>query len=315
MSLLCPGNTALHWACQQGHEALVKVLVQNFKADASCHNKKDLASIHLAITGGHSGIVKILLDDKKNDRLVDCLSPSTGLYPIHVAALSCQLDCAKLLIDAGAQVNRLTEKRPQKISEDRNLSDERAKGSEDQFTVFHLAASGMAQRRFRKYNDKLRGEDPIKKMKDKNSVSTTENLENDQKTVKLLDLFLDHLPSQRVDVVTDSFLGSVLHYFAAIDYVAGIEKLVGEPYFHPADELNKAEYSPLLIGLHNRSMGAVSQLLRSNLNVARPDPKEHLTPLQLLIKYALEIHTEHLEIVDQLLEKGMQIYFRLFLNL
>ena len=85
LSDLClfSGNTALHWACLYGHADLVQALLDS-RATADCLNNEQLAPIHLAVYGNHHNILKILLEHTTT--LINCVSPATGFYPLHIAA-------------------------------------------------------------------------------------------------------------------------------------------------------------------------------------------------------------------------------------
>jgi hypothetical protein len=167
-----------------------------------------------------------------------------------------------------------------------------------------LAAYSVANRRLKQYNEKKRVEGAPELL---DSQTAAPEEKNDSRVFELLDLFLDNLPAEPVAVVIDSRFGSVLHYFAAINYVTGMERLTAAPYCHPPDVPNRAGYSPLLIGLNNRCLEAVSWLLDLDVDVERLDPAKKATPLQLLIKDVLRILDIHLEIVDKLLKKGISI--------
>jgi hypothetical protein len=77
----------------------------------------------------------------------------------------------------------------------------------------------------------------------------------------MLKLFLDKLPEEKMDVLVDSELGSVLHYFAAVDYAQGIRKLTSTPYEHPPELENCEGVTPLLVAIKSHSFVAMLQLL------------------------------------------------------
>jgi hypothetical protein len=77
--------------------------------------------------------------------------------------------------------------------------------------------------------------------------------------------------------------GSILHRFAAINYVAGIKKLTGAPYCHPPDELNDDGVSPLVVALKHRAPEAAACLLELDVDVMRLDRETSRTPVQLLL--------------------------------
>ena len=222
----------MHWACQHGHKELAQALLY-CRASGRCLNIKDLAPVHLAVAEGHTDILEILLEHDQD--LVRCVSPFTGLYPLHVAAVHRQIACAALLLQYGARVTQLTDEMPVDPS--------------NRFTVFHLAAYKVAGRRLKQYNARVRVESTTILLE---SPTATDEEEEERRTFEMLDMCMEQLPPEPVRIVIDSRFGSVLHYFAAINYVAGIEMITAAPYNHPPDVLNMSGYSPLLIGLNNR---------------------------------------------------------------
>jgi Ankyrin repeats (3 copies) len=246
--------------------------------------------VHLAVAAGHRDILELLLEHD-SEQVLRTVCPFIGFYPLHVAAVHRQVACARLLLEYGARVTQLTDETPSIEPEQQN-----------RYTVFHLAASRVAKRRFKLFNEKVKVAPSANLLE--NASPDDDYEEEERKTFEILDLFLDYLPPEPLRVVTDSRFGSVVHYFAAINYAAGIERVVAAPYGHPPDGLNAAGCSPLLVGLNNHCLDAVLQLLAYPLDVERLDPNKKLTPLQLLITDVLKIREEHLTIVDKLLEQG-----------
>ena len=273
LSDLClfSGNTALHWACLYGHMELVQALLDS-RATADCLNNEQLAPIHLAVYENHHNILKILLERKT---LINCVSPETGFYPLHIAAERRNTESAEILIQCGASVTQLTNEIPG-IPEMRT-------------SVFHLAAKELTIKHYvintthwetrNIYGIKTKSW-PIRELE---SIRIEE-----RRTFPILDMFMKHLPSEQVCSINDSEHGSILHYFSAINYAAGIEKLTGAPYNLPLDELNGAGYSPLLIALNHHSLEAVEELVKHSPDVTRYDPKRKETATELL----MELHTD-----------------------
>ena len=275
LSDLClfSGNTALHWACLCGHMELVQALLAS-GATADCLNNEQLAPIHLAVYENHHNILKILLEH--NTTLINCVSPATGFYPLHIAAEKRNMESAEILIQHGASVTLLTEEIPG--------------NPKIRTSVFHLAAKELTRKYYEKKKFSFRRFFALGLGFRRSEVR--EPLENvrreERRTFPILDMFMKHLPSDQVCFINDSKYGSILHYFSAINYAAGIEKLTGAPYNLPLDELNGAGYSPLLIALNHHSLEAVEELVKHSPDVTRYDPKSKGTATELLIM----LHTD-----------------------
>jgi hypothetical protein len=174
-------------------------------------------------------------------------------------------------------------------------------------TVFHLASSWLAKERRKIYYEKVIEPVTDERLGSQVQVQKEEQekeKELEKRTFDILDLFLEHLPEEEMSVVSDTKVGSVLHYLAAINYARGVEMLTEYPYLHPPDILNSAQLSPLMVGLNNKCWDAVQVLLDRDVNVERLDPVKMMTPLQLLLRYAGKIEEERLDLVDKFLQKG-----------
>jgi ankyrin repeat protein len=55
------GRTPLWWAARNGHEAVVKLLLETGEVDVECKDENDWTPLSWAIEGGHEAIVKLLL--------------------------------------------------------------------------------------------------------------------------------------------------------------------------------------------------------------------------------------------------------------
>jgi hypothetical protein len=147
--------------------------------------------------------------------------------------------------------------------------------------VFHLAARTLARKRLGR--DEAVAVAATTTVPSQDARVTEEH--NEKRTYEMLDLLLDNLPPERFPAIVDAELGSVLHYFAAINYAEGIGKLASAPYHHPPDLPNERGHTPVLIGIQTKSFDAVRQLLDFDLDVNRPCRLLiRLTPLQRIQK-------------------------------
>ena len=76
------GTTALHVACQDGHSAVVKYLVDEYKCNPSCRDNCGNTPLHIACRYGRLEVVKILLQTGQIDP--SCTTES-GEAPIEIA--------------------------------------------------------------------------------------------------------------------------------------------------------------------------------------------------------------------------------------
>jgi ankyrin repeat protein len=220
-----------------------------------------------------------------NSSLLNIVNPQTGYNPLHTAVSALQIDSVRALLEYGAVVTQPTAELAQKPGE--------------RSTAFHLATKKLALER-------------LAQEKDKREVSCSQDSlskNTESSTHKMLDLLLANLPSVKVDIVVDSELGSILHYFAAMDYVKGIRQLAAAPYHHPPDIENQDGATPLLLAIRSNSFDAIKQLLELEVNVQRTYSKGQQTALRLIAQEWLESNDETTIheipiIVNKLVEKG-----------
>jgi len=208
----------------------------------------------------------------------------------------------------GASVNETTLEEASESTESRSGS------------IMSLIVAKTGERMFKKYSEKVKVEDAIKRSRDDEEYDAQIHsffVENkgpnrDEEIFKILDLFFKHHSKMplNLELPKDQKFGSLLHYFAAVGDARVIQKLVSEPIGYPPDLENAAGYTPLLVALNNRCAYAVSQLLEYNVDVKKKDPATKLTPLQLLCEKEFRYSPRCGEIVDKMLEKG--IYFLKF---
>ncbi|KAJ3270747.1 putative G-protein coupled receptor 63 [Terramyces sp. JEL0728] len=92
------GWTPLHTAAKRGHlECVVYLVKAGVHLDSS--NKLGLGALHLAVSGNHLKIAKFLIHHGAYPDTED-----VGYTPLHVAALVGRLECAKYLLQCGANM-------------------------------------------------------------------------------------------------------------------------------------------------------------------------------------------------------------------
>ena len=88
------GRTPLYWAVQNGHKAILKLLLETGKVDVECKDENDWTLLSWAIEGGHEAVVELLL---KAGAKANCK------YSIYVSklALSLVYTSIKLIANPG----------------------------------------------------------------------------------------------------------------------------------------------------------------------------------------------------------------------
>ncbi|KAM4619711.1 receptor-interacting serine/threonine-protein kinase 4 [Polymixia lowei] len=95
------GRTPAHVACQHGQENVIRVLLSR-GADVRVKGKDNWTALHLASWQGHLGIVKLLV--KQASAAVDGQT-TDGRTPLHLASQRGQYRVARILIELGADVH------------------------------------------------------------------------------------------------------------------------------------------------------------------------------------------------------------------
>ncbi|KAF7667411.1 hypothetical protein LDENG_00063990 [Lucifuga dentata] len=95
------GRTPAHIACQHGQENVIRVLLSR-GADVRVKGKDNWTALHLAAWQGHLGIVKLLIKQAGAD--VDGQT-TDGRTPLHLASQRGQYRVARILIELGADVH------------------------------------------------------------------------------------------------------------------------------------------------------------------------------------------------------------------
>jgi ankyrin repeat protein len=71
------GTAALHWAAVSGHEAVVRLLLDDYKADIEVKADNGMTALHRAAEEGHEAVVRVL---KLAEQTRQCYKPS---HPPH----------------------------------------------------------------------------------------------------------------------------------------------------------------------------------------------------------------------------------------
>lgn len=95
------GRTPAHVACQHGQENVIRVLLSR-GADVRVKGKDNWTALHFAAWQGHLGIVKLLVKQAGAD--VDGQT-TDGRTPLHLASQRGQYRVARILIELGADVH------------------------------------------------------------------------------------------------------------------------------------------------------------------------------------------------------------------
>ncbi|CAJ0584387.1 unnamed protein product, partial [Mesorhabditis spiculigera] len=129
VNLLCEANrstvdcrnnaqeTSLHLAAKQGHHNIVQALINN-GADPKAQNARCETPLDMAARNGHGYVCKMLVafcPDLAFQSAVECSSTAENslaeprvVYPIHMAAMHSHVDCIRMLILAGFQLDYVT---------------------------------------------------------------------------------------------------------------------------------------------------------------------------------------------------------------
>ncbi len=99
--------------------------------------------------------------------------------------------------------------------------------------------------------------------------------------------------------------GTILHYFACLNYLEGVEELMDGPYHRYHSKLNKNGLTPLWIAswYNNITLGRI--LLQHGANPNDADPEKGLTPLHCAIYgYHVDRAVETSEFIGELIDRG-----------
>ncbi|XP_039478411.1 serine/threonine-protein phosphatase 6 regulatory ankyrin repeat subunit A-like [Oreochromis aureus] len=95
------GYTPLHWACYNGYDACVEVLLDQEVFRKITGNS--FSPLHCAVINDNEGVAEMLIDSL-GANIVNA-TDSKGRTPLHAAAFSDHVECVSLLLSHGAQAN------------------------------------------------------------------------------------------------------------------------------------------------------------------------------------------------------------------
>lgn len=94
-------NQPLHVAVEGGHLNSAQQLINN-GANVSAINGHKLTPLHLAANNGHDAVVRLLVEE---DASIDCLDTKThGAAPLHLACEQGRYECVKILLENDASI-------------------------------------------------------------------------------------------------------------------------------------------------------------------------------------------------------------------
>ena len=97
------GFTALMYAAQQGHEAIVSVLHRVAAASVHHVNNQGFTAMHMAAKNGHVGVVRVLLRARDYPNVVS--TDGSRSSPLELASVCSHPAAVQALIEGGANVN------------------------------------------------------------------------------------------------------------------------------------------------------------------------------------------------------------------
>ena len=104
-------STALHAACEHGHEAVARILLQRSRDLLDVPNRLCQTPLHLSCERGHLSCARLLLDAAADDaqRLRSLLdsADSSGLTPLMRASVGGSAPLVELLVSRGAALDRI----------------------------------------------------------------------------------------------------------------------------------------------------------------------------------------------------------------
>jgi len=99
-------GSILHYACQYGALALVKLLLAQ-GANKEALTQEDATPLYIAAQYGHKDVVKVLVDKGAE---IDAQTQGPGLTPLHLAEWKGHKEVVEVLVAKGAKIDALTRK-------------------------------------------------------------------------------------------------------------------------------------------------------------------------------------------------------------
>ena len=218
--------------------------------------------------------------------------------PLQVAALKCNKDAVVSLLKYGADYKLQTAQKE---------------------TIVHLMCRGMWSR-ILNINDELNAE--VLNSVSADATDSQHNFCNDlemekrkktevlrQKIFPLLSLLLDLFKSNKdvmsVEDAWNTSPGTIMHYFACLNFVDGAKTLLKEPYSIYPSTFNKNKMTPLWIASYYNHTDFGRLLLEYNANPNDCGPVQSRSPLHNAI-YGFHIKRvdDTCDFIDALLEHG-----------
>jgi ankyrin repeat protein len=103
------GYTPLYIAAQNGFLDVVEVL-SRYKANVSQIAPNGSTPLYVASQNGYASVVKFMLNLENKDEFIHA-TYAEGYSPLYVASQKGHLDVVKMLVESGADINRLSDKR------------------------------------------------------------------------------------------------------------------------------------------------------------------------------------------------------------
>eukprot|EP00095_Tigriopus_kingsejongensis_P004696 maker-scaffold276_size226481-snap-gene-0.17 protein:Tk04696 transcript:maker-scaffold276_size226481-snap-gene-0.17-mRNA-1 annotation:"hypothetical protein" len=287
------GNNILHVAAKLGEYKLAGILT-GLCLDVDGKNCRGDTAMHLAAEFGHSQVIDTLMRRGANKEL----SNNLNFKPLQVAAIKCHAKCLEVLIKYDPNYRILTDQKE---------------------TLIHLACRASFSRLLaikEEVNDHIGGIESYDEAK--SSSHYTKELERRQtkrenelyaQIVPVFELLLAHFRRSpdllELEDKIPTSPGTILHYFAALNLVAGTKVLLLPPFRLDPNTKNKNQFTPLVIAAFYNHITLSCVLLDHKANPNAKDPNTEDTPLHFAIYgYHIDRVEETCRFIEKLLHQG-----------